>query len=119
MEIGFLEGLRARMPDDTETLKLLGDDYTRAGRWKEGLDVDRELAQLLPKDSMVQYNLACSMSLLGRVRESAEAVHRAIELGYNHWDWLMKDPDLVNLRKGEEFKAIFALMPDRTAKKST
>ncbi len=110
IEISFLQGLRSRMPHDPELLKLLGDDYTRAGRWKEGLEIDLELGHLLPRDSMVQYNLACSLSLLGRLKESAKALARAIQFGYSDLDYLRRDPDLENLRKSMEFSPVEALL---------
>jgi len=110
VEISFLQGLRSRMPHDPELLKLLGNDYTRVGRWKEGLEIDLELGRILPRDSMVQYNLACSLSLLGRLKESAQALARAIQLGYSDLDYLRRDPDLENLRKSKEFTTIAALL---------
>jgi predicted Zn-dependent protease len=116
IEIGFLEGLRARMPEDTETLKLLGDAYTKVGRWEEGLQVDEELARLLPNDPVVQYNLACSLSLVQKVPESAAALLSAIESGYSEWEWLLHDADLENLRKSPEFGPILELIDKRSRK---
>lgn len=117
VEIEFLEALRARMPDDEDTLKILANDYTRVGRLKEGLDVDQRLARLLPNDDVVQYNLACSLSLVGRLKESADTLLRAIELGYDDWEALLKDPDLANLRQSEEFKGIQPLVSTKPPRK--
>lgn len=55
VEIEFLEGLHNKLPDDIEILRLLGDDYTKAGLWKEGLEVDLRLTQLLPKDPLEHF----------------------------------------------------------------
>jgi hypothetical protein len=46
---------------------LLGDDYTRRGKFKAGLDVDTRLAKLRPDDALVYYNLACSYSLTSQM----------------------------------------------------
>lgn len=117
VEISFLEGLRSRMPLDVDVLKVLGDDYTRAKRWQEGLDVDLELARLLPNDPYVFYNLACSHSLLGKMKESVDALKKAIQLGYSDWNYVKKDADLDNLRKSPEFKEIWALIEAKAKQK--
>jgi len=110
VEISFLQGLRARMPHDVELLKILGDDYTKVGRYEEGLEIDFDLVRLLPKDPIVYYNLACSLSLLNRLKESSEALIKAIQCGYLDWNWLQKDSDLKNLRASDEFQAVQLLM---------
>jgi hypothetical protein len=110
IEISFLEGLRNRMPQDSEVLKVLGDNYTKARRLQDGLSIDLELAQLIPDDPVVHYNLACSLSLLGKLSESANALKKAVQLGYREWDWMMKDQDLENLRKSPEFSDIVSIM---------
>ena len=66
VELRFLEGVRARFPDDPLVLKALGDLYTRVGRIEDGLAVDRRLVRLCPEEEMVWYNLACSCALAGR-----------------------------------------------------
>ncbi|MDD2707596.1 MAG: hypothetical protein PHV34_06260 [Verrucomicrobiae bacterium] len=106
VEIGFLEGLRAELPEDLDVLRLLADDYTRAGRFKDGLDADLELAKRLPDDALVHYNLACSFSLLNQVEESARVLLKAIQLGYDDLAWLRKDPDLANVRKSPLFHRV-------------
>src|SRR5262245_27729437 len=63
VEIGFLEGVVRRDSRYLEALQILGDDYTRRGRYRDGLKVDEKLAELRPGDSLVLYNLACSYSL--------------------------------------------------------
>ncbi len=118
VEISFLEGLRHQMPEDTEVLKQLGDAYTKAGCWEEGLEMDLELSQYLPRDPGVHYNLACSFSLLGQLKKSSETLVRAISLGYCDWDWLMEDPDLDNLRKSPEFERVMSLKKDPLGKRT-
>mgnify|MGYP003707846143 CR=1 FL=1 len=70
IEIGFLEGVVKRDRRNVEALQLLGDDYTQRGRYEEGLKIDRRLARLCPGDSLVQYNLACSFSLIAEHRKA-------------------------------------------------
>src|SRR5258708_16931975 len=95
--ISFLEGLIRRDPGYTEALQLLGDDYTRRGKFQDGLKVDERLAGLCPDDPLVYYNLACSYSLTNSFERAVAALDRAITLGYRDFNWLARDPDLQAL----------------------
>ena len=103
VEISFLEGLVRRDPAYVEALQILGDDYTQRGRIEEGLRVDQTLSQLQPQNPLVFYNLACSLSLAGKLEEAAQAVESALDLGYRDFKWLARDPDLKALRKHPQF----------------
>ena len=106
VEISFLEGLAKRDPEYIEALQLLGDDYTKRGRFPEGLAVDEHLSRLLPEDSMVFYNLACSFSLTDRVDDSIIALKKAVQLGYDDSKWMDEDPDLNKIRSDPRFEQI-------------
>jgi tetratricopeptide (TPR) repeat protein len=106
IEIGFLEGVVRRDPTYVEALQVLGDDYTRRGRFHEGLEVDLQLSRMRPADSLVQYNLACSYSLTKQFAAAADALGRALDLGYRDFKWLSKDPDLAAFRKSSHYKKI-------------
>jgi tetratricopeptide (TPR) repeat protein len=115
VEIGFLESLRPHLPEDLDVLRTLANDYTEVGRYSEGLAADLELSRLLPDDALVHYNLACSYSLLGHLKEAFDTLQRAIHLGYNDLAWINKDPDLENLRKSPEFSKILRLLKKPSA----
>lgn len=106
IEIDFLEGLIRRAPDYFDALQVLGDDYTRRGRFSEGLQIDEQLVKLRPADSMAHYNLACSYSLTNQVELAAKALMRALDLGYRDFRWLLQDPDLENLRNHRKFRSV-------------
>jgi tetratricopeptide (TPR) repeat protein len=108
IEIGFLEGIIKRDPHYVEALQVLGDDYTKRGRLQEGLQVDELLAQLRPKDSLVQYNLACSYALTSRLDLAVQALEQALRLGYRDFQWLAEDPDLESLRQHPLYRRILA-----------
>ncbi|MSU61054.1 MAG: hypothetical protein EXS31_01455 [Pedosphaera sp.] len=108
IEIGFLEGVVRRAPEYTEALQVLGDSYTRRGRYPDGLKVDEDLARLIPDDPLVQYNLACSYSLTGSLDLSALALDKALTLGYRDFEWMVGDPDLENLRRDPAYRKIRA-----------
>jgi hypothetical protein len=106
VEISFLEALRARSPDFTDVLRLLGLAYSQRGRHQDALSVDEQLARLCPDDPRVFYNLACSYSLARRPGRSITALGRALNRGYRDYRWILKDPDLANARRHPLFRWI-------------
>ena len=106
IEIQFLEGVVRRDRRYVEALQLLGDDYTRRGRFKDGLQVDRRLARLCPEDPLVHYNLACSFSLTEEFRKAAHALRKALQSGYRDFEHLRRDSDLGPLRQTDLYAAI-------------
>ena len=98
-QIEFLEGLVRRDPRYVDALQLLGDHYTRRGRYYDGLQVDERLARLESRNPVVFYNLACSYSLTGEFDRAILALEQAIQLGYRDFRWLARDPDLKPLRQ--------------------
>lgn len=119
LEIAFLEGIVRKDPDYVEALQILGDDYTRRGRFEDGLKIDQQLALLRPEDPLVYYNLACSLSLTGVCEEALDALDRALDLGYSDIKWLMRDPDLRNVRLHTGYKRIRARLKDLKARVSS
>jgi tetratricopeptide (TPR) repeat protein len=108
LEITFMEGLAKRDPNHFEALLILAEDYTRRERFEEGLRMDERLCQLHPQDPMVHYNLACSHSLTGQLDLAVETLNKAIQLGYDDFEGMAKDPDLKNIREHPEYKKIRA-----------
>jgi tetratricopeptide (TPR) repeat protein len=106
IEIGFIEGVVRRAPDYADALQVLGDGYTRRGRYEEGLKIDEQLAQLRPKDALVHYNLACSYGLADQVERAVATLHRALDLGYRDFKWMRRDPDLRKVRKHALYRQI-------------
>jgi tetratricopeptide (TPR) repeat protein len=106
IEIGFLEGVVRRDPEYVDALQLLGDNYTRRGRFTKGLEVDLRLCRLRPDDALTHYNLACSLALTGEAVQAIDALHRALDLGYRDFKWLRRDPDLRGLRRHPLYRAI-------------
>jgi len=116
LEIQFLEGIRRRDPTYVEALQILGDDYTRRGRFEDGLKIDEHLCRLRPDDSMARYNLACSYSLTSQFDLAIAALEESINLGYRDFKWMSKDPDLKNLRTQGGYRKIRAKVRELQAR---
>jgi tetratricopeptide (TPR) repeat protein len=107
IEIAFMEGLVKRDAQYSEAWKALSEDYSRRSRFQDGLQVDEKLARLFPECADVLYNLACSYSLTKNVESAVETLTRAIGKGFNDFKWMLRDPDLVFLRKDPIFKKVW------------
>lgn len=112
-EIEFYEKIIQERPNFVEALKVLAETYTKSGEHKKGLELDKRIVELLPRDHIVHYNLACSYSLLEEIDNSLKSIKKAIALGYNDFDYMNKDPDLVNLRADKRFEEIFSKKIDK------
>ncbi|MBM3876229.1 MAG: hypothetical protein FJ386_05860 [Verrucomicrobia bacterium] len=108
VEIDFFEGLAVADPGNPDVLRALGDNYTRAGRHADSLRVDVTLARLLPDDSMIHYNLACSYALTSQIERAIETLQRSMDLGFRDFEWIDSDPDLTPLRNHPLFGAVRA-----------
>jgi len=106
VKIEFMEGIVRRDPEYVEALQLLGDHYTEIGRFEKGLQVDRKLSRLEPRNPLVFYNLACSYSLTGQADLAVAALEKSLLLGYRDFKWIARDPDLRTLRKHPLFRSI-------------
>jgi Flp pilus assembly protein TadD len=105
-ELEFLQAISRRLPEDTGIMRALGDLYTRTGAYADGLRVDERLSRLCAEDPVVWYNLACSLALSARLDDAFDALNRAVELGYNDYDGMKKDPDLSALHGDARFESI-------------
>jgi tetratricopeptide (TPR) repeat protein len=104
LEIGFMEGLIRRDPQYVEALQVLGDDYTRRGKFDDSQRIDERLVELRPHDPMALYNLACSYALNREIERAASTLSKAIDRGYRDFKSLINDPHLENLRQHPIFK---------------
>ena len=102
--IAFYERLLRDSPGFVDALVALGEAYTRRGWYEKGLGVDQQLTQLKGDDPLVWYNLACSYSLLKRPDDALQALQRALELGYDDLEYLIRDPDLASMRHSPKFR---------------
>jgi tetratricopeptide (TPR) repeat protein len=104
--VWFFEGVLENYPNYIECLMYLGNAYTAMGKYEEGLQIDLRLKKLRPCDPIVRYNLACSYSLLGKIKLSLAALGKSIELGYDDVQYIEDDADLDRLRDEEGYKIL-------------
>ena len=98
-ERAFLESIYKRDPDDPRVLTLLATLYTEIGEVEKGLALDRHHVELTPDDPSARYDFACSLSLSGCLDAAFDEMERALELGFDGFDWMQQDPDLGPMRE--------------------
>ncbi len=102
----FLAVETARHPRNVDALAELGQVYSRMGRWREGLEVDRKLVRLVPENPTVHYNLACSLAILGQTDPALDALEHAVRRGYSDLEYMLGDADLASLRREARFQEL-------------
>lgn len=105
-ELNFYEAVARYNRKDVEALELLGSLYAKYNMARQALRIDRRLARLLPSDSRIQYNLACSLSLMGKKSDAVASLEEAIRLGYDDTEWMLQDPDLEALKGDPNYEAL-------------
>jgi hypothetical protein len=105
-DIAFYDAILDRDPDYVDVLRCQGELLSRKGLHHRALFVDRRLAELLPDDCVVQYNLACSLAMAGSEEEALAALTAAFEAGYSDFEHLACDSDLDVLRPMPGFQAL-------------
>ena len=114
IELALFEKLEKRLPNDTEILQVLAELYTKNKLYQAGLAVDLRLTKLEPHDGMIWYNLGCSFALNQQFDESFEALYKAIEYGYDDYEWFKNDGDLDVLRDDKRYESLLRFILTQT-----
>jgi tetratricopeptide (TPR) repeat protein len=105
-ELEFFEQILYCNPDFLDVLRVHGNNLTLKGRYADGLRIDRRLVGLRPKDALAHYNLACSYSLMKKVDPALRALRKAIELGYDDFEYMRDDRDLEAVKEDPRFRKL-------------
>ncbi len=105
-EIEFFDSILARSADYIDVLRCQGELLSRKGYHLRALAVDRRLAKLVPYDGVVHYNLACSLARNGLGDDCLASLRRALERGYDDFEYLDLDTDFETMRSDPRFTAL-------------
>ncbi|MBI3725676.1 HEAT repeat domain-containing protein, partial [bacterium] len=91
--------------DVTGFLNMLGCDYAYAGKTEEAILCFRRMRWLKPDRiyNYSSYNIACSLSLAGKLDDALRWLRRSIRDGFHEWRHMRADPDFLNLNKDPRF----------------
>ena len=105
-EIEFFGRVLENCPDYVEVLRVMGNNMTLKKRFREGLELDRRLVQLRPRDPLAHYNLACSYALMQRKEAALTALETSVNLGYRDFRYMRQDRDLDPIRNEPRFRQL-------------
>ena len=106
-EIAIFEAQLKKTPEDARVRVLLSANYAYLGRMDDAQrEIDLAMA-LRPDDTMILYNIACTLCEMDRTKEAMAALKKAWEAGYQNPVWTRQDPDLAKLHGDPEFERLY------------
>lgn len=106
-EIAIYEAQLKKTPEDARIRVLLAANYASQGRMDDAQrEIDLAMA-LRPDDTMILYNIACTLCEMDKLKEAMHALKKAWDAGYRNPAWLRQDPDLTKLHGDPEFERLF------------
>jgi len=106
-EIAIFEGQLKKTPEDARVRVLLAGNYAEQGRFDDAKrEVDLAMA-LRPDDTMILYNIACTLCSMNNPKDAMVALKKAWEAGYRNPVWTRQDPDLAILLGDPEFERLY------------
>ena len=100
---------RAASAEEPVKVQAVQRAFTEAYRqrdWPRAINLGLELAQMVPDQPLVQYNLACVFALNGDAEEAIHWLGRSAASGFRHLNQLDRDPDLDSVRDQPGYSAV-------------
>ncbi len=97
-EVEFFGDILARNSQNVHVLRRLVELLSRRREYETVLPLYHQLIRQRPDDCIARYNLACTLSMLGRIDAAAAALTDAMNAGYCDLAHLVSDPDLNPMR---------------------
>ncbi|MEL7472786.1 MAG: PDZ domain-containing protein [Planctomycetota bacterium] len=95
--------------DVPPTARALGERIVRAfdeSNYDEAERLLRQQLQLIPRDFVPHYNLACALAMRDQTDAALDSLQRAVELGFSDSVQLRLDPNLASVRDHARFERI-------------
>lgn len=90
-------------PDDSRAHQFYAFTLKRLGRLEESKKEMQKGIEQNPNDPIIVYNAACYYALLDDKKAAVKNLKKAINNGFENYNYLKHDPDLNNLQKYPEF----------------
>ncbi len=91
----------AQVAQQAQVVRLM-----RAKEFDKAESLLRLMAKRNPRSSATHYNLACLLSIRGRLDAAFDSLDLAVELGFRNVAHIENDPDLAALRKEKRFAGV-------------
>ena len=93
-------------PDDSRAHQFYAFTLKRLGRLEEAKKEMRKGIEQNPNDPIIVYNAACFYALIDDKPAAIENLKKAIDNGFENYNYLKHDPDLNCLQKEPDFLAL-------------
>jgi serine/threonine protein kinase/Flp pilus assembly protein TadD len=90
-------------PDDGRAHMFFGVFLVQAGRIEEGKAEAEKAIELNPTDPLMLYNSACFYARIGENRLALGSLQKAMNSGYQNYEWIKRDSDLDSIRNEPEY----------------
>ena len=97
-------------PDDPRAYMFYCDDLIAAGKIEEAKRQMAKAIEINPTDPIMQFNAACIYSMLKEVDLATESLKKAIDSGFEDYEWIKHDIALDNIRNDPRY---VTLMKDK------
>ena len=71
---------------------------THTGKSEQAKIEAAKALELSPGDPLMMYNAACFYARLGEKNLALETLRNAVTSGFEHYEWIKRDPDLESIR---------------------
>ena len=93
----------SKHPDDARAYLHFAIYCAKYGRVQQAKKEAERALELNPEDSTILYNGSCFYAVINEKATALNLLKRSIEAGFEHIEWLKRDPDLNNIREEIEF----------------
>jgi len=98
-------------PYDAGVHVLIGNSFLGEKKYKKAQQHYTKALELEPDNFIAMYNMACVRSLEKKIDQAIEWLQKAVEAGYDDFEWMEKDTDLDNIREDKRYKEMLRKGP--------
>ncbi len=99
----FYEHYLEQHPDDGRARIFYAQLLNLVGNTEDAKRETKMALELSPNDNVMLYNAACIYSRMNEKGLAIDTIRNIISSGFEHYDWIRRDPDLENIREEKEF----------------
>jgi serine/threonine protein kinase/Flp pilus assembly protein TadD len=101
--LGFYPGYLEKNPDDSRARIFYAQLLVRNNKIEEAKRETTTALELSPNDVVMLYNAACVYSIINEKQLAIKTLENAVAGGFEHYDWIKRDPDLENIWKEPDY----------------
>jgi serine/threonine protein kinase/Flp pilus assembly protein TadD len=85
-------------PDDPRAYIFYAQTLAKVKQVEKAKEMGNRAYELAPNDALMLYNLACLFSRLEEKETAVDYFRKALESGYQNYEWVKRDTDFDNIR---------------------